>query len=249
MNQSQSMRMSVAPSPNKLIKLLVMVLAVGLVLLVAGLAFIWFSGGSGDATMPVSAPALVIRPDDPRSLFHIVPEASEVRFAIDEILLGQPKTVVGITQQVAGELLVDFDNPTNSQAGTIRVNLNTLTTDNDFRNRALHGQILQSTRPEFEFAEFVPRQLIGLPDTVEVGETLPFQIVGDLRLRDEIQPVTFDAAFTLVSQDRLEGTARTMVLRDDFGLTIPEAPGVANVGDEVTLEIDFVAQAVLRETE
>jgi hypothetical protein len=37
------------------------------------------------------------------------------------------------------------------------------------------------------------------------------------------------------------GSAEATVLRSDFQLTIPNAPGVANVSDEVQLSLDFEA--------
>ena len=93
----------------------------------------------------------------------IVPEQSEVLFRIDEMLFGDPNTVVGTTNEVAGDLLLDFDNPSNSQIGLIRINVRTLSTDNAIRNRALRGQILEVNRDEFEFAEFTPTQLLQPP--------------------------------------------------------------------------------------
>lgn len=52
--------------------------------------------------------------------------------------------------------------------------------------------------------------------------------------------VTFDVEVHGFS-NRIEGTASSTVSRADFGLVIPSVPIVANVGEEVTLTIDFVA--------
>lgn len=170
--------------------------------------------------------------------------SSEARFVVDEILLGEPKTVVGVTNEVAGEMLIDLDHPANSIVGVIRVNVRTLETDNDFRNRALRGQILQADRPEYEFATFTPRNLSGLPERVTIGEAFTFQIVGSLNLHGVSQDITFDATVTPISETEVQGTASTVVLYRDFGMSIPEASGVAGVSDEVRFEIDFVAQTI-----
>ena len=212
-------------------------------MLAAGATYIWFSGGSGQPSQMTAAPALVLQPDDTRTLFHIDASESEVRFVIDETLLGNPKIVVGVTDEVAGDLLVDFDQLANSQLGTIRINVRTLETDNEFRTRALRGQILQADQAEFEFAEFTPLTLSGLPDSVAAGDSIDFQISGNLTVHGVTREVTFDATLTAISATRLEGSASTVVLYGDFGMTIPEAPGVANVADEVRLEIDFAATA------
>ena len=47
-----------------------------------------------------------------------------------------------------------------------------------------------------------------------------------------------------VSVDQLAGSATTVINLESFELTIPSVPFVANVGEEVTLEIDFVAFAI-----
>jgi polyisoprenoid-binding protein YceI len=177
-------------------------------------------------------------------LFRIVPGSSEVRFIINETLLGQPNTVVGSTQEVAGDIAVDFDNPTNTRVGTIRINMRTLKTDNEIRNRTLRGQVLQANSPEFEFATFVPKPIMGLPIKVNEGQAITFQIVGDLTLHGVTHLVTFDATVTPISRGRVEGTAGVTISYRDFNLNIPTAPGVANVAEQVRLEIDFVALPV-----
>ncbi len=213
-----------------------------LVVILAGAAYLWFSGGNGQASAAITAPSLELQPGDTRSLFSLESGASEARFIVDEILLGEPKTVVGVTNEVAGEMLIDLDNPANSVLGVIRVNVRTLQTDNEFRNHALRGQILQSDRPEYEFATFTPVTLNGLPEAVNVGEAFTFQIVGSLNLHGVSQTITFDATVTPISATEVQGTASTVVLYRDFGMSIPEAAGVAGISDEVRLEIDFIAQ-------
>ena len=66
--------------------------------------------------------------------FEIVPAESEARFVIDEVLRGAPKTVVGTTDQVAGQLALDPVDLSSAQVGTIQVNARTLATDNDFNH-------------------------------------------------------------------------------------------------------------------
>src|SRR5690606_26035007 len=100
------------------------------------------------------------------TVYRIVPEASEVRFVIDEVLRGSPYTVVGTTSEVAGDIAVDTTTPSNTEVGTIRVNARTLTTDSDQRNRALRSFILKSADDAYEFVEFQPTALEGLPESV-----------------------------------------------------------------------------------
>ncbi len=179
-----------------------------------------------------------------RALYRIVAEESEVRFTLTEDLRGVFTTVVGRTSDVAGDIIVDFGNPANSQIGELRINARTIVTDNEFRNRAIRGEILESSSAEYEFISFTPTAVSGAPASIAVGESFTFQVTGDLKIREIVQPVTFAVTATLAAQDRLEGTGTTVVTRTQYNLTIPSVPGVANVSDEVTLEIDFVATQV-----
>jgi polyisoprenoid-binding protein YceI len=174
--------------------------------------------------------------------YEIVPAESAARFVIDEVLRGAPKTVVGTTDQVAGQLALDPVDLSSAQVGTIQVNARTLATDNDFRNRAIKNQILQTN--DHEFVTFTPTAVIGLPETGAVGETYTFQIAGDLTITDVTRPVTFDVAASATSEAQIEGTATTAFLYTDFELFIPDAPAVDTVDDAVRLELDFVAEAV-----
>jgi polyisoprenoid-binding protein YceI len=172
-------------------------------------------------------------------IFTIIPEESEARFTMDELLRGVPTTVVGVTDQVAGEIAIDPENPANATVGTILVNARDLTTDSEFRNRAINNKILETGK--YEFITFEPTSLVNFPENPQIGTELSFLIVGNLTIRDITQEVTFDAQVTVISEERIEGFATTMVPRADYDLQIPSVPSVAEVDEEVLVEIDFVA--------
>jgi polyisoprenoid-binding protein YceI len=222
----------------------VMLVGLAAVVGIGGWAYLNLSAGSGEASEAISAPELTPAETSGATVYRIVPEESEVRFVIDEVLRGSPYTVVGTTSEVAGDIVVDVDTPTNTQVGTIRVNARTLTTDSDQRNRALRSFILKSAEDAYEFVEFQPTAIEGLPENVTVGESFSFQIVGDLTVAGTTQSVMFDATAALGENDQLTGQAVATVMYPDFNLTIPNVPFVAGVDEDVRLEIDFVAQAV-----
>lgn len=174
-------------------------------------------------------------------IYQISPEASQVRFELDEDLRGNRITVVGSTDQVAGEIGVDLNNLAATEAGIIQINARALATDNNFRNRAIKNEILKTD--DYEFITFEPTAVNGLPDTAAVGDEVSFTIDGNLTVRDITQPVTFELTVTVVSPEQISGTATTIINRGDFGLNIPSVPNVANVEEEVELYIDFVANA------
>ncbi len=195
------------------------------------------------AIEPTSSPAdqPPAAAEAPLLTYRIVPQESEARFIIGEILRGQPKTVIGVTSSVEGEITASLSSPAESSISTIRVDAATLQTDNSFRNQALQRFILQTG--QFPFIEFAPTALIGLPEQAAVGDTLSFDIVGNLTVHGVTQQVTFATTVTIVSETRLEGLASTVVLYRDYNITIPEVEQVAGVDEEVTLELEFVANA------
>ncbi len=174
-------------------------------------------------------------------LLQIRPESSEARFIIDEELRGAPKTVIGVTDEVSGEIQVDPSNPAAAMIGPIQIAAANLTTDNDFRNRAIQSAILQTG--QYEFITFTPTGISGLPEAVSAGDSFDIQVSGDLTIRDITVPVTFDVSINVLSESSLEGSASTVIERGDFNLTIPSVPQVANVSEQVGLEFDFLASA------
>jgi polyisoprenoid-binding protein YceI len=178
-----------------------------------------------------------------RALYRISEDGSEARFLIDEVLNGSAITVVGTTRRVAGDIIVDFDTPTGSQVGAIAINARTFATDNEFRNQAIRSRILFTD--DFEFITFEPVELIGLDAaSVAIGGSAQFQIRGNLTVRDITREVIFDASVTIDSAEQISGTASTTVSREDYDLTFNTPPTVTDVGQELTLELDFIAELV-----
>lgn len=176
--------------------------------------------------------------------FAIVSAESLASFTLEEDLRGVRTTVVGATNEVGGSILVDLADPSASTIGAIVINARTLETDNSMRNRALRSRILQSARDEYEYVIFEPRELSNWSaSAVTIGDTLTFDISGDLTVVDTTRSVTFAASVTLESDTRIRGRAEVNLLHADFGLVIPDVPSVANVTDDVTLRLEFVAQA------
>ncbi|MCL4870607.1 MAG: YceI family protein [Anaerolineae bacterium] len=170
---------------------------------------------------------------------QIVAAESEARFTLGELLAGVPTTVIGISKQLAGEMVFNLNDLRTAQLGVIQISARDFVTDNSFRNRAIQDRILQTgTHP---LITFTPTRLIGLPAAAAVGDVLTFTIEGELTIRDITQTVTFTATVTIISETRLEGTASTSINRADFELQIPNVASVANVDEVVLLEIEFVA--------
>ena len=230
----------------------------------AALAWVfWFAGGSGEPSTELTTPELAsttttggIGSTEPTGttqpaetgadsfIFEIDSTASVASFELGEILRGESNQVIGTTDQVAGQFQVDLNDLGNVEFSEVVINARTFVTDSSTRDRQIRGPIiLDSASDEFEFITFSVTSVDGLAGSAAVGDTVDFTITGELTIKGSTNEVTFDVSVTLVDEATVEGTATTVVTRDQFGIGIPSVPSVADVTDEVTIGLDFVARA------
>jgi polyisoprenoid-binding protein YceI len=230
-------------------------------------AYIYVTGGSGEASRavqarrvepdrqvgaesaPESSPDGGLEESQPEPTGYIIYEAvagrSEARFLIDEVLRGEPKTVVGRTDQVDGSIAVQFE-PARVEIGEFEINLRTIATDDEMRDRTIRGMILETNRDEFEFSTFVPTAVSGVPDTLSPGSSMDLTVTGDLTVRNVTRSVDFEMMLQIRSKEQLEGFATTRFTWEEFEITIPYVGGdsiVNAVDDWVVIEMKFVALA------
>ena len=181
-------------------------------------------------------------------VFRISSEESQVEYIINEVLNGSDFMVVGVTNQVAGDILINLSDPSQTEIGEIAINARTFETDEDRRDNSVARFILKSEEDANEFITFMPTSIGTLPASIAVGDTLELEITGDLTIAGTTNSVSFSGTFTLESADQLVGSAETTVNYADFNLSIPDVPFVASVEDSVILRIAFVANAVTSES-
>ncbi len=175
--------------------------------------------------------------------FTIDDSASEASFTLTEVLAGNNNTVVGKTNQVAGQININAADVSQSQICKVTIDLSSMLTDSDLRNNALQGRIFETSDPRNQFATFVTTAISGLPSAVAVGQTVNFTITGNLTLHQVTKSETFAATVTATSATALIGTAKTTVRYSDFNLAIPNVPSVSDVSNDVILAIGFTAKA------
>ncbi|MEX1064311.1 MAG: YceI family protein [Candidatus Paceibacterota bacterium] len=224
-------------------KILLIILAI---VVIAGAVYFYMTRPTKAPSEDIQANAVMLNAenDSNQVVFRIVPAESSAEFNINEVLNGQPKTVVGTTNQVAGDMAINFEDPNQSQVGEIRINARTLKTDDERRNSAISRFILRSEKDENEFITFRPTSVESMPRSVSVGDSFGLRITGDLTVSGVTRETVFNAAVSIVSEDKVTANAETVVMYKDFGLSIPQVPFVANVGDEVTLKINVVAKRI-----
>lgn len=237
------------------------------VLAVGGSALVWvffLAGGSGEPSTDLTTPTIATTtssdnaPDtteasgatstpeaEEQATFVIDATQSSASFQLDEVLRGQPTTVVGTTDQVAGQMLVVTDDLGGSVLSDIVINARTFTTDSEQRNKAIRGPvILDSASDQHELIVFTPTSIDGLDGTqADVGQSYQFTVDGELTIKGTTAPATFDVTVEMIGDSSISGVATSQVLRSDFGIGIPSVPFVADVSDEVLLTLEFVALA------
>ena len=189
----------------------------------------------------VAAPTVAAAAPAAAAVFQIDAAKSSATFTLDEKLMGNPKTVVGKTTLVSGEIMLTPDNLANTKIGIIQISARDLKTDSDKRDGAIARFILESSKDENQYITFEPTAIEGLPATMKTGEAATFKITGNLKIRSVVKPVTFETTVTAKSDTELVGSAKTVVKRTVFELNIPSVPMVADVTDDVALELTFVA--------
>lgn len=171
--------------------------------------------------------------------YEIVSARSSATFTLDEMLRGEPKTVVGTsTGAIYGEIGVNKDNLASSTIGTILLNARTFVTDDPMRNNAIRRLILKTEDDANEFIVFKTTSITG-PDTDVPGI---FDITGDLTIAGVTKPATFRAIVTIDKEGTLTARVTTIVKRGDFNLEIPNFPFLANIEETVELALNIVAQ-------
>lgn len=189
------------------------------------------------AVEPTAIPAAL--PASGGKWFKLQPAETVASFSLTEVLYGTQKTVIGTTGEVQGGLVVDFVDPSQSVLEPIEIGAGSFVTDSGRRDGAIRRFILDAAN--YPLIRFVPQEIAGLPDSVKFGDKLTLSVLGELTITDITRPETFALVVLVASEQRLEGSATATVKRSNYGLRIPSLPFLADVADEVVLEIRFVA--------
>ena len=157
---------------------------------------------------------------------------------VEEVLASQGfKVATGETSEVVGRIVFDADGAIVPDESSIVIQAGTLKTDNDRRDRYVREQTLQTANyPEIIFR---PTSAEGLPSPLsEAGGEVEFTLSGDLTIRDQTRPVTWDV--TAEFGDSITGLAVIDINFEQFGMDKPRVAVVVSVGDTIRLELDFV---------
>jgi protocatechuate 3,4-dioxygenase beta subunit/polyisoprenoid-binding protein YceI len=168
---------------------------------------------------------------------QVIP-GTEARFRVREQLaeLNFPNDAVGVTQRVEGAITLDQNNAIVVADSRLVVDLRTLQSDDSGRDRYINRRTLETDR--YPLAEFVPREVAGLPTAWPRRGEAQFQVVGDLTIHGTTKPLTWNVSASFGDQE-VVGLAVTSFRFGDFNMTIPKVFLVLSVEDNIGLEVDF----------
>lgn len=171
--------------------------------------------------------------------YRVVAERSEARYRVREQLAGVsfPNDAVGTTSAIEGSIALDARGGVLTGDSRFTVDLRTLRSDKTRRDNYVRRNTLETDR--YPTAVFVPTEVRGLRlPLLQAGPT-PFDLVGELTVRDVTRRVTWEATVGSAGAD-LSVRARTAFRFEDFGLHVPQVAVVLSVEDNIVLETDLV---------
>ncbi|MBP6858352.1 MAG: YceI family protein [Candidatus Pacebacteria bacterium] len=218
-------------------------IALIVVIVLAGGAFLY-------ATRPAAAPSqdinsatnsdTAVTATASSTTYRISQASSTIEFTIGEILNDKPKTVVGITDQVAGDIMISGNTVS---FGTLAVNARTFKTDSEKRDGAIARFILKSEDAGNEFMTLKPDHDVHIEFSLPSDLPLVSSITGNLTIGGVTKSVMFETRMK-IGKDIITGTATTKLKRADFNLKIPEVKSVASVDEEFTVTATITANKI-----
>ena len=167
-------------------------------------------------------------------------EGSEALYRINEQLANRnlPNDAIGTTEDIDGQIVFSADGTVDAEQSKITVNVSTLRSDSDRRDRYIQGRSLESDN--FPNVEIVVQDVQGLPSPLPASGQVDFQMSGDLTIRDQTRLVTWEVTANFDGGE-VEGLAKTEVTFEQFAIDKPRVAFVLSVADEIRLEFDFKA--------
>jgi polyisoprenoid-binding protein YceI len=195
-----------------------------------------------DATNTASTPAA--NGDEFTVIFNIIPERSEAAYFAGEKLanLPLPSTAKGATNDIEGTFYVTSDGfeLSGTQPSTFTVDLTTLESDEDRRDNRVQNDALQTS--QFPTATFTATSVSGIDTSLPLDQEHSFQLTGMLDLHGVQKEVTWDVK-AMRQGNVMTALATLEMLYSDFNITPPNIAGFVSVEDDVTLQVQIVAEA------
>lgn len=176
------------------------------------------------------------------STFQIVSTQTTASYSVYENLIFQNKPnndAVGTTHSVTGSFHVRTGTSPFVAAMNIQVDLRTLQTDSTRRDNFVRQNTLQTDT--YPYATFVSVSTQGLPTSYTDGQTVHFQLTGNLTMHGKTNKEVFDVQGKVVG-NTITGTATSTIYMTDFGIQPPNLANIAIAQNKVVTTLTFTAK-------
>jgi len=217
-----------------------------LVFIVAGMLYTSHFASAVTQTQSHTAPGAVTATGTPipttgLKTFQIVPAQTTASYSVYENLIFQSKPnndAIGTTHSVQGSFKIRTGASPLVAAMNITVDLRTLQSDAQKRDSFIQQNSLQTdTYPN---ATFVSVSTQGLPSSYSDGQTVHFQLTGNLTMHGKTNKEVFDVQGKVVG-NTITGTATSTIYMTDFGIQPPNLANIAIAQNKVLITLTFTA--------
>jgi len=176
--------------------------------------------------------------------FRIIPDRSEAAYFADEKLasLPLPSKAKGTTKDIEGEFHLTaggFDlDP--AKPSKFTVNLKTLKSDKEMRDRRVQNLGLETDK--FPTATFTASKVTGFDKSIAAGQEQMLQLTGAMDLHGVQKEITWEVKARREG-NVITGLATVKFKFADFNIAVLNIAGFVSVQDEVTLQVQLVAQS------
>jgi polyisoprenoid-binding protein YceI len=173
--------------------------------------------------------------------FQIVSAQTTASYSVYEDLIFQNKPnndAIGTTHSVQGSFKIRTGASPLVAAMNVTVDLRTLQSDAQRRDTYIQQHTLETDT--YPYATFVSVSSQGLPASYTDGQTVHFQLTGNLTMHGKTNKEVFDVQGKVVGKT-ITGTATSTIYMTDFGIQPPDLANIAIAQNKVLITITFTA--------
>ncbi len=219
----------------------------GLVLVIVIAGIMYTARFASAVNQPHTAPGAATATGTPipstgLQTFQIVSAQTTASYSVYENLIFQNKPnndAVGTTHSVQGSFKIKTGASPLVAGMNITVDLRTLQSDSQRRDNYIQQNTLQTDT--YPYATFVSVSTQGLPTSYSDGQTVHFQLTGNLTMHGKTNKEVFDVQGKVVG-NTITGTATSTIYMTDFGIQPPDLANIAVAQNKVLITLTFTAK-------
>jgi polyisoprenoid-binding protein YceI len=219
-----------------------------IIVIIAGVLYTSHFASAINQTQSHVAPGAVTATETPvpstgLQTFEIVPAQTTASYSVYENLIFQNKPnndAIGTTHSVQGSFKIRTGTSPLVASMNITIDLSTLQSDAQRRDDYIKQNSLQTDM--YPNATFVSVSTQGLPSSYTDGQTVHFQITGNLTMHGQTNKEVFNVQGK-VAGNTITGSATSTIYMTDFGIQPPNLANIAIAQNKVVVTLTFTAKS------